>query len=351
MTATRRLFSICIPAYNRANHLPTLLDSVFAQDFTDFEIVICEDRSPEREQIAAIVRRYAEAHPGVISYYENEKNLGYDGNFRNLVEKATGEFCFFMGNDDIVCPNAFAIAADLIARNPDAGFVLRAFAWFDDTPNNPTLAINQEVRYFTEERRFAAGREAILLCYRRSGVISGYIVRRDPAYAAATDRYDGTLYYQMHLTLQVLATYPAVFTPEVLVLVRSGEPPQFGNSGSEKGKFVPGLYTPQARLNMVGGALRIIRDFDAATGLRVSQPVQSDYANYFFPYIRDQLKLPFRSFWFLYRGYGRMGFDQYPIFHFYCLVAFAFGEKNFDRVTKKIRSLLGRSPHFGKVGK
>ena len=103
MTQTRKLFYICIPAYNRARYLPALLDSIVAQDFRDFEIVICEDKSPERDQIAAIVREYQSRYPAMLRYFENEENLGYDGNVRKLVQKAPGEFCFFMGNDDIMC--------------------------------------------------------------------------------------------------------------------------------------------------------------------------------------------------------------------------------------------------------
>ena len=49
---------------------------------------------------------YSEHYPGILRYYENEVNLRYDTNIRNLVEKATGEFCFFMGNDDVMCPGA-----------------------------------------------------------------------------------------------------------------------------------------------------------------------------------------------------------------------------------------------------
>jgi abequosyltransferase len=86
MKAKRPTFSICIPAYNRAHHLSRLLDSIFAQDFEDFNIVICEDYSGERKAISEIVLRYSQAHPGTIAYYENEKNLGYDGNIRKLVE-------------------------------------------------------------------------------------------------------------------------------------------------------------------------------------------------------------------------------------------------------------------------
>jgi abequosyltransferase len=347
MSAGRPTFSICIPAYNRAHHLEALLDSIFVQEFKDFNIVICEDCSPERDKIAEIVRRYASAHPGIIFYYENGVNLGYDGNIRNLVENATGEFCFFMGNDDLMCPDALATVADVIQRQPDVGLVLKSYAWFDHSPDH----INQEVRYFNEERRFSAGREAIVLCYRRSGVISGYVIRRDPAHAAATDRYDGTLYYQMHLTAQVLAALPAVSTPKVLILCRGDIPPDFGNSSSERGKYVPGGYTIQARHSMVQGALTIIRDLKGRHGIDVVEEVQRDYANYFYVYVKDQLNLSLRSFFSLYWGYGRMGFFKYPMFHLYCVTAYILGEKNFDRMTKKIRQLLGRSPHFGSVGR
>jgi abequosyltransferase len=347
MKSSRSTFSICIPAYNRTQQLPALLDSIFMQEFQDFNIVICEDCSPERDKIASIVRRYSETYPGVIYYYENENNLGYDGNIRNLVEKATGEFCFFMGNDDVLCSGALENVANIISRHPNVGLVLKSYAWFDSSPTN----VNQEVRYFAEERVFAAGREAIRLCYRRSGVISGYIIRRDPAQAASSTKYDGTLYYQMHLTAQVLLTLPAVFTPRVLILCRSGAPPEFGNSSSEKGKYVPGGYTPQARLNMIQGVMTIIRDFKHDRGIDLVDDIQRDYANYFYVYIKDQLNLPPRQFFSLYRAYSRMGFFRYPMFHLYCITAYILGEKRFDRVTKNIRQYLGHSPHFGLVGK
>jgi glycosyltransferase involved in cell wall biosynthesis len=347
MKASNPTFSICIPAYNRARHLPALLDSILAQDFPDFNIVICEDCSPERGQISEIIHRYSTEHPGVFLYHQNERNLGYDGNIRQLIEKATGEYCFFMGNDDVMCVGALATVADVIDRNPDVGLVLKSYAWFDHTPGN----VNQEVRYFSEERRFAAGREAITLCYRRSGVISGYIVRRDTARAAATDKYDGTLYYQMHLTARVLSALPAVFTPKVLILCRNGEPPDFGNSSSEKGKYVPGGYTPQARLNMIRGVMTIIRDFKADSGLDLVDDVQRDYANYFYVYIKDQLRLPPSRFFSLYWGYGRMGFFRYPMFHLYCVAAYILGERRFDLATKAIRQRLGHSPRFGMVRK
>ena len=347
MTENRPTFSICIPAYNRACHLAPLLDSILSQDYSNFEIVICEDRSRERDEIAAIAHKYMRIYPAKIHYYENEQNLGYDANIRNLVEKAAGEYCFFMGNDDIMCPNALSITAEVIGRHKDVGFVLRSYAWFDDVPEH----LAAEVRYFNEERVFSPGAEAISICFRRSGVISGYIVHRDAAHAAATSRFDGSLYYQMHLTASVLATRCAVFTPSVLVLCRNSEPPEFGNSANEKGKYVPGQYTPEARLNMVGGALSIIKDLRDTQAIDLVDSVTRDYANYFYPYIRDQLTLGPRQYFALYRGFSKMGFARYPLFHVYFIVGYLLGARRFDRCVKLVRTSLGRSPHFGNIRK
>jgi abequosyltransferase len=344
MTQTRPLFSVCIPAYNRARHLAPLLDSIFSQDFHDYEVVICEDRSPERTQIAAIVRDYDRKFPGKIRYFENPENLGYDGNIRNLVEKAAGQFCFFMGNDDIMCAGALEEAAGVIGRHPSVGLVLKSYAWFDETPDN----INQVIRWFNQETELPPGVPSIRFAFRRSGVISGYIVHRDSAHAVATSKFDGTLYYQMHLTANVLIDKPAVCTPKVLILCRGNERPLFGRSASEKGKYVPGRYTPDARMNMIAGALSIIRDLKETRGIDVVDDVTHDYANYFYPYIKDQLTLPMKEYYRLYRGYGRMGFARYPLFHLYFVLAYLLGERGFDRMTKTIRESLGRSPQFGR---
>ncbi len=343
MRLERPRFSVCIPAYNRAQHLGALLDSIFGQDYRNFEIVICEDNSPERSQIAEIVAAYSRRHPAIIRYHENTRNLGYDANIRNLVAKAGGEFCFFMGNDDLMCPDALPHTDELLTRYSNIGVVLKSYAWFDSSPEK----VNQEIRYFSEECRFASGHEAITVCFRRSGVISGYIVDRDAAHAAATVRFDGTLYYQLHLTAAVLAVRDAVFTPRVLVLCRNCEPPDFGNNWKEATTFIPGRYTPRARLAMVDGALSIIRYHDRTSGLQLAEAVTRDYANYFYPYIKDQLALRPSEFFTLYLQFARMGFYRYPLFHLNCLVSYLLGEKRSDTATTLVRGYLGRSPQFG----
>jgi len=346
MHAAQPMFSICIPAYNRAKYLKPLLDSIYSQNFDDFEVVICEDKSSERNEIREIVTQYITKYPNTICYFENSINLGYDANIRNLVDKSSGIFCFFMGNDDLMCKDALQIVANGIARNKNIGFVLKSYAWFNDTPDK----ITQVIRYFNEERVFMAGKEAISICFRRSGVISGFIVHRNTAQKVATEDYDGSLYYQMHLSGEALVHMNALYIPEVLVLGRNSEAPDFGNSESEKGKYTPGSYTPTARLNMVAGAVRIAEGLDSRHGLGVTDDILRDYANYFYPYIKDQLTLPPYEFYKLYRSFCRIGFSRFPMFHLYCFICYCLGQSNFDKLTSVVRKFLGRSPQFGKVG-
>src|SRR5689334_8647779 len=82
--------SVCIPAYNRASVLRELLDSILAQDFDDFEVVIAEDASVERAAIRQVVETLPPEWRARVRYFENDVNLGYDGNLRNVMARAAG---------------------------------------------------------------------------------------------------------------------------------------------------------------------------------------------------------------------------------------------------------------------
>jgi len=342
----RPLLSICIPAYNRARFLAPLLDSITAQGGDDVEIVIAEDMSPERAQIAAIVEVASQAAGSMpIRYVENDRNMGYDGNIRRLVALARGRWCFFMGNDDLLAPGALATTRAHLAAHPGLGLLLRGYSWFRGSPQD----IAGTARYVSEPTLFVAGADAVAMCFRRSGVISGYIVDRDAAHAAATERFDGTLYYQMHLTASVLATRAALAVPDVLVLCRDGTPPEFGVAAVERAHFTPGGYTPAARVRMVRGAFEILAAHaspdDPATR-DTWQRVVRDYARHFYPFVMDQLTLPWRDYLRLCRAYARTPVGAHAAFYINCIVAYALGRRRTDAVIEGLRGWLGRTPRL-----
>jgi glycosyltransferase involved in cell wall biosynthesis len=338
-------FSICIPAYNRAKFLPELLDSIFMQSFMDYEVVICEDKSPQRADIAAIVSRYETQFPGRIRYHENAENLGYDANLRALIDAANGRYCFFMGNDDVLTAGALEAAHGAINRHPDVGVLIRSYGWFK------TDAAKAEgiVRYFAEERFFPAGADTIGTFFRRVGVLSGFVVARDNARAAATSQFDGYLYYQMYLAASVLACSNGVFTPELLTMSRDTETPDFGNSRVEKKVFQPGSYSFSARIHMISGMLTIAKTVERESGAVVYKKIEKDIANYVYPYIRDQLNLGFWDFFRFYYTLCKMGFLKYPLFHIIIFLAYSLKKNRFDAFVSRIRAHLGRTPRLGSL--
>ena len=338
------LISVCIPSYNRSQFLQPLLNSILSQNFQDFEVVICEDLSPQRHEIINIVEENYDDDPR-IKLYLNDRNLGYDANFRELLEKSTGEYCFFMGNDDLMAQDALEKVSQVLETHSNIGLILRSYDWFVTDPDRP----EQVIRYFGEDRIFPAGVKTIATAYRRCGVLSGYVIHRQTALNYATAEFDGFLFYQMYLAASVLSEKRAYYIRSVITHSRSTEAPDFGNSVSENKVFTPGKYTPEARLHMVTGMLTIAHSVQEKTGLKFADDVERDIANYVYPYISDQLTLPPRKFLDFYKKMSALGLGKYKAFHLHFLVAYLLKEKGYNKMTTFIRQRLGRSPTIGNV--
>jgi glycosyltransferase involved in cell wall biosynthesis len=339
--------SVCIPAFNRANVLTELIDSIVKQDYRSFEIVIAEDFSPDREEISKIVRSYIKRYPSLVNYYENEKNLGYDGNLRHLFELAKGEYVFFMGNDDLMCPGALKKVSEVLNRYSNIGVVLRSYAAFEGTPDN----IVQIFRYFDKERFFPAGENTISTIYRRSVVIPGMVVHRESAVKYASDRYDGTLLYQLYLVAQILTEKNAVYVPDITVLYRTGGSPDFGNSSVEMGRYKPREQTPESSLYFIKGMLDIAREVGDARGARIYRPILRDLANYSYPLLSIQAGQPKILFLKYTFNLAKMGLGRYSLFWLYVVSILTFGPKRVEKLIIWAKQKLGYTPSLGKIYK
>jgi len=307
--------------------------------------VICEDGSPLRKQIRDTISKYSLIFPRDISYYENKSNLGYDGNIRNLISKAKGEYCFFMGNDDLMYPGALSSVASAIERNQNIGVLLRTYASFDGTPEN----INQVFKYFKRETFFPAGADTITTFYRRSVVISGLVIQREEALKYSTDKFDGTLLYQLYLVANILTKMNGVFSPEILALYRNGGIPDFGNSDKEKGLFVPNVQTPDSSINFIKGMLSILKWTEENRDIKIIKRVTTDIGNYCYPILSIQAKQPFRVFIKYVCQFAALGFWKNKMFYFYFFSLIVLGVNRSDRIIQHIKRRIGHTPVIGKI--
>lgn len=107
--------SICIPTYNRANCLAELLDSIVAQNVPDIEVVIGDDASPDNT--AEVARLYRDKLPRLV-FMRHPQNIGLDRNFLAVVEAASSDYVWLLGDDDRVEPNGVQRVLDALNRWP-----------------------------------------------------------------------------------------------------------------------------------------------------------------------------------------------------------------------------------------
>lgn len=115
-------FSFVLPAY-KGRYLSESIDSILAQDYKDFELIIVDDCSPDH--LDEIVAKYNDSR---ISYYKNEKNIGGKdlvAQWNHCLEYATGDYVILATDDDLYESTFLSTFVPLIKKYPDAN-LLRA---------------------------------------------------------------------------------------------------------------------------------------------------------------------------------------------------------------------------------
>jgi glycosyltransferase involved in cell wall biosynthesis len=110
--------SVIIPSYNTANLIANCLDSVFAQTFADFEVIVVNDGSPDTAQLEQILQPYR-----AKIVYIRQENKGAAGARNAAIAKARGEFLAFLDSDDSWLPDHLASQIQLFQNSPTADLV------------------------------------------------------------------------------------------------------------------------------------------------------------------------------------------------------------------------------------
>ena len=107
--------SICIPTYNRGGYIGSTIESIVTQYNDMVEIIISDNCSTDNTE--QVVQQYQQQFKRI--YYSIwDKNVGADRNFLKVIELAHGEYCWFMGSDDVVQPYALAHVLMQLDKHP-----------------------------------------------------------------------------------------------------------------------------------------------------------------------------------------------------------------------------------------
>jgi glycosyltransferase involved in cell wall biosynthesis len=129
-------FSIIVPVYNRASLVGETIDSILSQTFTDFELILVDDKSTDNS--FEVLQSYAQKDKRIVvlTYPENQgrcaaRNTGLDA--------AAGTWVCYLDSDDWYYPNHLSTFNELIAEYPEQ----KAFA-SEQTFGKKAKEYNQE---------------------------------------------------------------------------------------------------------------------------------------------------------------------------------------------------------------
>lgn len=115
--------SIGMPVYNGEKYIQEALDSLLAQTFTDFELIISDNASTDNTR--AICQEYAK-HDSRIRYIRQSQNKGAAANFKFVLDEAVGEYFMWAAHDDLWSVDYLICAVELL-NDKKVDFVFPTF--------------------------------------------------------------------------------------------------------------------------------------------------------------------------------------------------------------------------------
>lgn len=115
------LVSVVIPAY-KAKYLQAALDSIVAQDFSDYEIIVGDDCPSD--EVFDLLRKFSEGSQiGNFRYYKNKTPMGGGGNFSRCIDNARGKYIKPVFDDDFLLPGVLSKFVQILEQHEDVSVV------------------------------------------------------------------------------------------------------------------------------------------------------------------------------------------------------------------------------------
>lgn len=114
--------SVIVPVYNVEKYLPRCIDSILAQTFTDFELLLIDDGSKDKS--GEICDDYAEKDNRIRVFHKNNEGASVA---RNLgISESNGSFLVFVDSDDYLAENYLNTFNEILSLHTDAEMIIQS---------------------------------------------------------------------------------------------------------------------------------------------------------------------------------------------------------------------------------
>ena len=135
--------SVLMGIYNCGSTLVEALESLYAQTYQDFKIILCEDGSSD--DTYQVAQDYASSHDNIL-LLRNERNMGLNYTLNRCLEHADTEYIARMDGDDISLPKRFETEVNFLDTHPEYAVVSGPMIYFDENGDFRTGTGKGEVK-------------------------------------------------------------------------------------------------------------------------------------------------------------------------------------------------------------
>lgn len=122
--------SVLMGIYNCAPTLAEALDSLLAQTYQDFKVILCDDGS--KDDTVKVAQEYVDKYPEKFILVKNERNMGLNYTLNHCLKYADTEYCARMDGDDVSLPERFEKEVKFLDEHPEYAIVSGPMIYFDE---------------------------------------------------------------------------------------------------------------------------------------------------------------------------------------------------------------------------
>lgn len=123
--------SVIMGIYNCASTLQEALNSIYAQTYKNYEIILCDDGSKDDTYEIALENKNKYTHINIL-LLRNEYNMGLNHTLNRCLSVAKGEYIARMDGDDLCMPDRFENQVRFLDEHPEYAIVSSPMEYFDE---------------------------------------------------------------------------------------------------------------------------------------------------------------------------------------------------------------------------
>jgi glycosyltransferase EpsE len=123
------MVSIIMGTYNGEKTIGRAIESILAQTYTDFEFIICDDKSTDNT--ICVLKKYAAIDDRIV-LLRNDENLGLAASLNNCIAVSKGDYIARMDDDDISHPERIERQFSFMENNSKYAVVGTSIRYFDE---------------------------------------------------------------------------------------------------------------------------------------------------------------------------------------------------------------------------